>query len=203
MYRKSLVVLVLILVTGQLFAQKKFTTSAFFGTTATQVQGDALAGFDKLGITGGIGTVYQFNKSWGLGFELSYIQKGSRKVQNPDSADFSYYKMALHYAEVPVFLRYKYKKIWFEAGPTFGILIAASEENSDGILAYSAPFKQFELGIMGGVAYQFNQNWGVKFRTTESISSIRDTPAYDKGALGRFRGQYNTSLIFQLFYQFL
>ena len=184
-------------------SQKRFSTKIFIGFTATQVQGDALAGFDKAGITAGIGISRPINKKWSWGFEMAYIQKGSKSQTNPDSVNYNYYKMALHYIEVPLLLNYRSKKISFSAGPTVGVLIAGREENFSGILPIVAPFKKYEIGLTGGVLYQYSKKVSFGIRSSESLLSIRETPAYAKSAFGRFRGQYNIGLSLQIFYSFL
>lgn len=203
MSRYLIIATLLIVVPLSAYSQKKFTANAFLGFTSSQVQGDGLAGFDKAGFTAGIGIHNRINKKWGWGFELSYVQKGSKSTPNADSTNFNYYKMSLHYAEIPIYLTYKFKKIRFEAGPTFGILIGATEESYDEVLPIVTPFKSYEIGIMGGVTYQYSKKIGFRFRSSESIFSIRNTPAYAKGAFGRFNGQYNTVLSLQIIYNFL
>ncbi len=187
-----------------LFAQQnRFSSHLMIGLVTSQVQGDALAGFDKAGITVGIGLDRRLSKSVEWGFAINYIQKGSRTKTDPDSINYNFYKMALHYIEVPVLFKYRYKKFQFEAGPSFGFLLAAKEENFYGPAAPGSQFKKYELGLVGGVVYKHRKNVSIGIRSAESIWSIRETAAYPKGAFGRYRGQYNTLLSLNFFYHFL
>lgn len=203
MFRTLLLLVITILLRQTCLAQQKlFSTTVFAGFTASQVQGDGLAGFDKPGLTAGFGVRARLNKTWGLGFELAYVQKGSRKVQDPDNDDHTYYRMSLHYAEVPILLSYNQNKLTVFAGPTIGYLLASSEETSSGINPVQNPFKKIEVGVAGGVAYGLSKHLGVSMRIQESVLSIRDTPRYAKGFLGRFSGQYNTLLNLVFIYSF-
>ncbi len=204
---KSLAISAFVLFLGiNVSAQRRqlFTSYAFAGMIASQVQGDGLAGFDKPGLTGGFGVKARLDRQWALGFELAFVQKGSRKVQDPDNNDYDYYKLALNYAEVPILLHYitKKKKLSFFAGPTVGYLLGSHEETTSGINPITNPFLKVELGITGGATLQFAKNWGVSMRTQESILSIRKTPPYAKGFLGRYSGQYNTVLNVIFIYHF-
>ncbi len=196
----------LILICFISFAQHRkplFGAYAYGGFVTSQVQGDALAGFDKSGLTGGLGITTIRNKKWGLGFELAFVQKGSQKKPNPDYDDYTTYKMALQYLEVPVLLQYHRKKLSFFAGPTFGVLVGSKEYINGDLIPNPAPFNPVEFGAALGVAYSFHQHWDVSMRTQESIGSIRATPNnYAKGFLGRYSGQYNTVLNLVLVYRF-
>ncbi|MES2628119.1 MAG: porin family protein [Bacteroidota bacterium] len=203
---RYLVFLVFLTLSFTLSAQrgrkKVFHTSAFAGFTAAQVQGDGLGGFDKPGLTAGFGVGNRINKKWGIGFELSFVQKGSRKVQDPDNEDYTYYRLSLNYAEVPLLVQYYRKKLTVFAGPTVGYLLGSHEEISGEILPIQNPFRKYEVGVTLGAAYRFARKWDISMRIQDSALSIRPTPAYAKGFLGRYSGQYNTVLNFVLVYQF-
>ncbi len=182
--------------------ENRFSASVFGGFTAAQVQGDGLGGFNKPGLTFGLGTSWELKNNFGLGFKLAYVQKGSRKVQDPENNDYSFYKMALQYAEIPVFVSYKIKKIKIYFGPSIAKLLKATEESAAGYFPTSNPFKSLEFGMAGGVNYQVAQHWSLEMGFQESLSSIRQTPVYAKGAFGRFQGQYNTVLNFTANFHF-
>lgn len=203
MFKHFLVSLLILCSTAAIAQKKVFSTAVFAGFTASQVQGDGLAGFDKPGLTAGLAVKANLNRSWGLGFELAFVQKGSRKVQNPDIDDYTYYRLSLNYAEVPLLLHYSSKKLNFSAGPTIAYLLGSHEETSSGINEIQNPFRKIEIGVTGGVAYRFTKKMDVSMRIQESITSIRNTPDYAKGFLGRYSGQYNTVLNLTLIYNFL
>lgn len=199
---RSLFLLIFLFPTVVLFGQKRFESAVFIGGVASQVEGDNLGGFDKPGLSGGFSIQYPLKRGLSFAFDLSYIQKGSRKVQDPDNSDFHFYKMSLHYAEVPVYLNYQLGKLGFFGGFTFGVLLAAKEEDENGDFPGMVPFNSTELGFVGGFSYKFNKHYQLALRFQESISSIRPTAYPVNGAFGKFYGQYNTVLNLALFYRF-
>ena len=75
------------------------------GANFSQIDGDYLAGFNKLGLNGGAIAQINFNSNWSLSFELSYAQKGSATRPDPDLLNT--YKLVLNYAEIPIAINYK------------------------------------------------------------------------------------------------
>ena len=55
------------------------------GLNASQIDGDDLAGFDKVGLTGGIKTTMEFESVWRMNMEFLYSERGSRPdIFNPE-----------------------------------------------------------------------------------------------------------------------
>lgn len=72
-----------IIVLGDLQTLKaqRFIGSAILGMNASQIEGDDIHGFYKIGVTGGAGVTLPLNRkqTWLLSAELLYTQKGSYK----------------------------------------------------------------------------------------------------------------------------
>ncbi len=199
--RKSfLIVLLCICINGFLKAQT-FTAHILAGAATSQVSGDQLSGFNKAGVIAGAGVNAMLSKKIDLGFEIYYIQKGSLKQSNIDKGDFEYYRLRLNYLEIPLLLQYHMSdKLGLELGPSIGTLISSSEENQDGELIGQPPFIKYEISFGGGLAYRFGGNWGLHFRGGQSVAPVRE---HSGGSVYRLnRGQYNSVLLFALFYQF-
>src|SRR5688572_21772416 len=92
----------LTLIPMQLSAQR-FSAAAVGGLNASQIDGDELAGFDKLGLTGGIKAVVNFESVIDLNVEFLFTQRGSKPdLFNPEfDPDIT---VTLNYAELPVYL---------------------------------------------------------------------------------------------------
>ena len=104
-----------------------FEAGVRFGMCASQVDGDHLVGFNKAGLLGGITLSRAISERSSLNMEMIFIQKGSVKPTNTD--DNTYYRMRLAYVEVPFLWRWSAgKRISFEAGPAFGVLVSSREE---------------------------------------------------------------------------
>ena len=72
------------------------------GLTTSQISGDNLAGFNKLGIAVGIFTKRNLSEKSSLKFEISYFQKGSKN--NNLNSNFNSFK--LNYIETPFYFNY-------------------------------------------------------------------------------------------------
>src|SRR5690242_18846381 len=97
------------------------------GFNMSQVHGDYLGGFNKLGFVGGGELHINFTQSWFLGMEMLFIQKGSTSTPSNDQG--YEYKLRFNYVEVPVLASYNDKdRLIFQAGLAYGRLFDAKEE---------------------------------------------------------------------------
>ncbi len=205
---KKIIILFLFVIVPLWSISQNFDGGIFAGLTTTQVDGDRFSGYNKAGMLFGGFVKNKLSKTLGAQLEIKYIQKGSRKEIKPDKGDYTYYKMKLSYAEVPVLLNYYYKdKFIIEAGLAVGYLISSYEEGSqDGSTVVeiypddSRPFKNIELSGLAGMNYLISENFIANFRFSYSIFPIRDHPGNQTYYFDR--GQYNNLLSFALYYQF-
>jgi hypothetical protein len=117
----------------------RFHSGIIGGISTSQVDGDNLGGYDKVGIKAGVFVNRNFSKPFSIQMELLFIQKGSRAPVNPD--DNSYFIMRLNYAEVPVMFRYRFsKKIIAEAGASFATLLFRKRATRSASLTAGRPF---------------------------------------------------------------
>jgi hypothetical protein len=177
---------------------QSFNAGIRAGISGTQVNGDRLSGFNKIGIVAGGFVSRNLSEKTALQMEIVYIQKGSRK---PTDDNNFYYRMRVHYVEVPVLFIYKTsKKFAITAGPSFGTLIFSAENDQFGVYRNTLPFKKFELSGNVGIQYKLGDNWTFDGRYSQSITTIRPYP----GAYSTFfdRGQYNVLIEFSLLYAF-
>lgn len=170
------------------------------GITATQVDGDQLQGFDKAGLLGGLTLTRQVSERTGLGMEMLFIQKGSRKPV--DKEDNSFYLMRLTYIEVPFLVRWDAgKKIVLETGPAFGVLVASMEKDQIGVINYAPPFEKREYSFHAGMGYRLSEQMVFDARYSFSLLPIRRF----ESALNYLywdRGQFNAVLQLSLNYAF-
>lgn len=181
------------------FAQADFKLDIHAGLAGTQVQGDGLGGFDKLGVMGGLGVHTAAFDKFDLGLELNIVEKGSVKRANPEAGDLEKYKMRLFYVQVPIYARYNVNdKIGVLAGPSLAALISSREEDLNGEIQNNPDFEPFELAAIIGVHYRFTEKFKAEIRLDQSLSAIRKK---GEGRTSRLVGrQYNTSLGFYLYY---
>ena len=163
-------------------SEHKFYGGLIGGVNLAQVDGDYIAGYDKVGLNVG-GIVYiQFKTHLAASMEILYSQKGSKSkdpVQLPSGTSLVKYGMNLNYAEVPVMLNYFDKrKTNFGAGFSFSELAASSEY----ITTYPAqtfdpekyPFKKTDINFITGCNLHLWKGLFFNIRFQYSLFSIRD-----------------------------
>ncbi len=180
---------------------QNFNAFAFGGVAASQVSGDALGGFDKAGIIFGAGVETPVSKNLAMSFEISYLQKGSRKPSKLDQGDPSQYLLRLNYLEVPLTLSYHLNKnVDVSLGAAAGYLVSSLEENENGELILKLPFKTLDISATGGVSYRFDEHFKATLRGIQSVLPVREFG----GKVSPFfnAGQYNSVVVLMLGYYF-
>ena len=198
--RKFFLILVLLISFHAVRAQR-FNAYISGGAAASQVSGDALGGFDKAGVAAAAGVVTAISRKMEIGMEIGYLQKGSRKPSRLDQGDPVQYLLRLNYIEIPVCVGYAIgRNLKVFAGPSIGILLNSKEENENGELLLSLPFKSLDAGITGGAAYRLSDHWKGVFKGVQSLLPVREfggaaRPFFDGG-------QYNSVVVLSLGYYF-
>ncbi len=200
MRRLLLLVLVLLCLFDKDAVAQDFHGGLRLGICASQVSGDNLSGYDKAGILGGAYVNRSFSEKISVQMEMMFIQKGSRSTVS--KIDNSYYRMRLHYLEVPLLFRYHAgKKIVLEAGLSAGTLIFSEENNQIGVIYGTPPFKKIEIASQLGLQFIFSENWAADLRYSGSLTPVR---AFEGSYNYNYfdQGQYNSSLQLSLEYTF-
>ncbi|MFM7055142.1 MAG: outer membrane beta-barrel protein [Bacteroidota bacterium] len=200
---RTLFVLLFFSLLGNSANGQAFHAAIKAGISATQVSGDNLGGYDQFGGVLGGSVGLPIGNKLDLNLDILFVQKGSRKVSDPDNEDYQEYLLRLNYFEFPLFLQYKHsEKIALEAGPIIGVLVSSKEEDELGPFNWNEPrpFDKTEIGAGGGLVFNFAKSWSVVSRFETSILPIRP---HQSGQTYQWnRGQYNTVLLFALQYRF-
>ncbi len=171
----------------------------FAGISASQVDGDTYAGYNKLGLTAGAYILRDISRKLDWKMELRYIQKGAYHKgpeQNP-----SLYKLTVHYVELPVMLQYRFQdKILFDAGLAPGVFLFYREEDENGEFPGDNPFHRISLDAFAGANYALTDHLIAGLRYSYSVIPIRDHPSGQTYRLNH--GQYSNMFSFTLYYQF-
>ncbi|MFY0644948.1 MAG: PorT family protein [Bacteroidia bacterium] len=172
--QKYLSLIICIFLFGELRAQG-YQAELLLGANFSQIDGDQLAGYNKLGLNTGIAISRKVKEPWEWSFEILYTQKGSKKVIDPEVFTPTL-KIDYHYAEVPILARYNFnKKIRFFAGPSVGISVF-NERDDNGFIAKEEALLKYEVAFHLGGTYFFTDHWGAELRHSYSVLSIRDYP---------------------------
>lgn len=213
-----------LLLTVSLYAQRSTAVSNFkggvrAGLTTTQISGDNLSGFHKLGACAGVFANIPLNDAldWKLQVEMDFVMKGSHNFTRPHQVPnpTAKYILNLGYVEVPVLLKWNFGKritingkpilhgFELEFGPAFGIKAYQNERDWTGTIPATVDngrmFRRFELSAMAGLSYMFKEHHGVSVRYSNSLIPVRvPNWAYD-----RFTPkQFNSVILVSYYYQF-
>lgn len=190
---KTATVCILLSVVSIYGIAQNFDAGFSLGLGATQVDGDGYGGFDKAGPIAGIWVSRNFQGNWMGRMELRYAQKGSyAKTSNETS---SFYRIRLHYFEVPLLIGYRMVNgFQLLAGLSMGYLSKAEEMTDLGSFPTDdiEAFKKYELGVIGGVEYNYSEKWAIGGYFSYSLLPIR--PHRGNITYRLDRGQYNQAL---------
>lgn len=197
---------------------QQFKAGLVAGIVTSQVDGDTYAGYNKAGLFAGafVARKFSVDSKWSALFEITYIQKGARKVPHPDKGDYADYKLKLDYAEVPLLLKYNFavedslnkQKMNFAVfgGVAIGALVRSAEWDAFGQLTGGTPFQKTEFSSILGLSYLLSQHIGFDIRTQYSLAPVRKggTSNYYQNWTYRFfkPGYYNNLIVFTLNYRF-
>jgi len=179
--------------------KQRFKSNLFAGISSSQISGDDLSGFKKLGFTAGIGVRVALSEKWDAAMDITYTSKGSRDLPDFENNDFDSYLLHLDYIEVPFYGHYKQDKWEFDAGLALGYLLRFREEDENGtIMGLGRSFKNIDLGGLLGLSYPLGEKFRLGIRGTQSFLAVRDNAGGTTFRLNR--GQYNSVLNFTIRY---
>ncbi|HAE12861.1 MAG: PorT family protein [Chitinophagales bacterium] len=149
------------------------------GINFTQVHGDNLAGFNKIGMNAGGIAHINFRPGWSVSFEVLYSQKGSATYPDPNDQSAFEYKLQLDYAEVPVLINYlDHNRLIAFAGLSYGRLFRAREViNGNETPNIEEGLRTSDLSYVFGGTFLIGEtrHWGAQFRYQQSFLAIGDS----------------------------
>ncbi|MFZ4635609.1 MAG: porin family protein [Saprospiraceae bacterium] len=166
-----------------LSAQQRFTGAIIAGVTASQIDGDLSAGYNKLGLMAGGRAGILLGERTETSIELLYVQRGAQNelVQN-NPFNFS---LTLHYIEVPFQFHYKdwlaqdannneFYRVSFNAGVSYARLMNTTVRDDLNAIEVIAPdyLKENDFSFMLGASFFANSHLGFNFRWVRSFIPI-------------------------------
>jgi len=167
------------------------------GASTSQVAGDMLGGFNKIGLLAGAYTNLKVKENISLQFEITYIEKGSK---NPNIHKKNIPEITLSYVEVPISINLQQKEnIGIEVGVLPAFIITSKMNDYYSETEISPPFEKYDFGVFAGINYHITDNIILNTRISNSIIPIR--PHTSGATHGWNKGQYNTVLTFAIHYK--
>ena len=201
-------------------AQRRFSAAAEMGLTASQLDGDLSAGYNKLGIMAGLRGIVNLKAKTHASIGFLFAQRGAQdelRQTNPNV-----YSITMNYLEVPVLFHYAdwlskdetdpYYKFYVSAGLSYGRLLS-TKLRDDGnfaqvIVSPTNPppgrtdyLNHQDLSVTLGGSYFFRRNLGFSFRWMRSVNFVYNPKKWDPAPLQS--GWNAHSLSFSLLYRLL
>lgn len=198
----KIITLLIALLSTVFTCAQSFDFYALAGPSVSQIDGDRMGGYDKLGAVAGIGIAQSFSPQWYGLMELEYISKGKGSYNETTGAT---YKTALHYIQLPILAEYKITdKLFLESGISMAVLLSY-QFYEDNEASSNEPFQplKFDIEWLLGSTYSINKNWKVNLRFAYSIihiNEISETNYYRPNFWKHPLGRYNRSLTVALQY---
>lgn len=169
------------------------------GMNATQIAGDLMSGYRKVGANAGVGSFIMYTPAFSNSVELSYSMKGSQEsFKKNDPLNFK--KFSFDYVEIPVLFNYHEKDVAiFHGGFTFGRLIRYNIDQAGGLTLPDEP-KKWDFAATVGMTFLIKKMFGINIKANFSLNSLWDLSVASSRA--RRGGWYHNALSFRLMYLF-
>lgn len=162
----SLLILFLICSFNNAISQEN-KAKLIIGACASQIHGDQLGGYNKLGYTLGISVERELQNNLIFQPEILYNRRGSSTSTN----DIQSYSITLKYLDIPILLGYNLNELFnIQGGISIGRLISSTKSFGGGI-SYNN-IKDYDSRIMGGIEYKALEKLSLKMRYAISIVNI-------------------------------
>jgi hypothetical protein len=193
---------------------------AIVGMNLSQVDGDEIYGFKKVGANFGAGVMVPFGKRgrWDVSLETLFTQKGSnQKAQYGDSLLITcggdttivtgQYKLNLNYVEVPVMVMFTDKEfISFGMGLSWARLVGVKEYAHGQLVETttlnSGTYNKNDFSILADFRIRVYKSLKFNLRYQYSLVSIRTKEFFDTQCNSWTRDQYNNVITFRLIWVF-
>ncbi len=209
-YHKKVLIGLALVLAGFLLQAQRFQGAMIVGLNVSQVNGDEVIGFRKLGANAGVAAILPFAGKWDVTLETLFNQKGAYQRENSGNPDFPYkYTLRLNYVEVPVLVHFNDRNILTAGlGLSWGRLVSFKEKREyDGVVykpyADSVAFNDNDFNILADIRFRLWQRLHLNLRLGYSLASIREREFFSALNQDRWtREQYNYTLSLRLIYIF-
>lgn len=153
--------------------ENRFKGILLGGVAFTQYDGDGLTGYSKPGIHLGVGTRRALSSKWSGQMEISYFQKGSRRVNDIDNPvpGNALQRLRLNYLELALLgHRPLSKKLAVQLGLAPAYLVGASRLFANEALVQPDPlFKDLDFNLLAGGELKVSEGLSFNVRWNYSL----------------------------------
>jgi len=174
-----------------------FGASVVAGISPSQIDGDDLAGFNKLGYMAGLKGIINYSDKLEFNIDFLFSARGAKS----SALDPFVREINTSYIELPIMVRFKdwesedreYFRVSAFGGIAFGRLISATiedEVNSVNFDSLVNEFNQTDISGRIGVSYHWSYRFGVSMSYTHNINRLynhnRGTVNYNRPLVPKF-----------------
>ena len=152
--------------------ERRFEAGVVAGMNLSQIDGDDLTGFNKIGVNVGARVDAILTERWRLSLEMLFAQQGAsrHKLDNPASA---FDKIRLNLVEAPVMVHFQDWKIQASAGVSYARVINAEIIDYTGEDATeSYPLQDNLFSIILGGTFFFQENLGLNIQWSRWLNNL-------------------------------
>ncbi|HAV24696.1 MAG TPA: hypothetical protein DCX01_00835 [Bacteroidetes bacterium] len=200
---KNVFLLFWLLILSSTVLAQSFGAQLALGANFSQVDGDQLGGYNKLGANVGVQINREINDIWQAAFEIRYSMKGAKKVIDPDAPPTFSLKLNYQYIEVPLLVKYtRFDKVTVYGGPSVGMNIVSKREEN-GIESEVDELDFLEFGLNLGGTYHLTEKIGIDLRHSYSFLSVTDNSVVSLGPTwfnrtGWFNRLFTAGIVYKL-----
>ena len=166
--------------------ENRFGGGLILGLNASQIDGDASAGYNKITPTAGIRGIINLEGKWQITTDILYSRRGAVTASYEAIIEQN---VTTNYLEVPVMLHYQdwqkttkdgrtFYRVSLGAGICYGKLFSATSNAAFNHAAVVDKFNKDDFAFTGGMQFFFTPHWGLNARFTTSINNLFDPDKY-------------------------
>jgi len=154
-------------------AQRRFEGYLVGGGNLSQIDGDKLSGYNKIGLQAGARVHTIFTDRWEMSIGMLYSQQGaSRNLNDSPSAVFE--RIQLNLVEAPVMVHFNDWKFQVGAGLSYARLINYSVEDIFGEdVSDQQLYNDNLFQVVAGVTFRFSERFGLNVRWSRQINNLQ------------------------------
>lgn len=202
------------------------------GGNLSQVDGDEVYGFNRIGFNLGATAVVPFTEKWSLALETIFSQEGAYQkptglIENytlydidPNTGDTlgtrfinitGGYNLRLGYVRIPLLVHFTDRRLSLGLGAQYGRLVYVNEVEQGGLKDFpgynttdSLPFRKNDLSVLADVKVKIWKGLYINARYSYSLFSIRERTFYNTKDPSKpwERKQYNNTITLRLMWLF-
>ena len=188
---------------------QRFLGALAFGGNLTQVDGDEVYGYKKIGLNAGVSSLLPIHEKWFISLEVAFSQKGAYQKyprEYDPSKQLPFYNLRLDYLEIPMMIHFEDKHfVMIGTGFSLNRLVGVKEIEW-GILTSTGPrngiYTINDINWMVDIRFRIYKSLRLNFRYTYSVSKIRTRTYTDYTGYSWTRDQFNNVLTMRLIYTF-